>query len=274
MITDVHTHTKFSPDGIDDIFTMVSAAKSKGVKYYGISEHFDFDIKVDGLYVGDEDTPTYTPAEEYFSCARKIQKEEKDLTLLVGGEFGYTRNEAAATLYNELIEKYNPDFIVNSVHANGVSDYYFQKPYIGKNKKEAYGEYFSLVLKSLAPSYYYDIVGHLGYCSRFAPYEEKKIVYSDFSKEIDGILCGIIERDKILEVNSSTRGAGGVTLPDKDVIERYYLLGGRNISFASDAHKKENICFNRAEAVKILKEIGFTYIVVPVKRGARIKAPL
>lgn len=273
MITDVHTHTKFSPDGIDDIFTMVSAAKAAGVKYYGISEHFDFDLQVDGLYI-DEDYAPFTPAEEYFSCARKIQKEEKDLTLLVGGEFGYTVNEKAAPLYNELIEKYEPDFIVNSVHANGVSDYYFQKPFIGKNKKEAYGEYFSLVLKSLSPSYYFDTVGHFGYCSRFAPYEERKIVYSDFADEIDRILCGIIERDKILEVNSSVRGLAQLTLPDMDIVERYYLLGGRNISFASDAHEKENICFNRAAVVEKLKEIGFTYITVPVKRGVRVKAPL
>lgn len=273
MITDVHTHTKFSPDGVDDIFTMVSSAKAAGVKYYGISEHFDFDIKADGLYTGD-DYASYTPAEEYFSCARKIQAEENGLNLLVGGEFGYARSGAAAPLYNELIEKYNPDFIVNSVHANGASDYYYKKPYIGRNKKEAYGEYFSIVLKSLSPGYYYDTVGHLGYCSRFAPYEERKIVYSDFSREIDGILCGIIERDKILEVNSSVRGLEQLSLPDRDVIERYFSLGGRNISFASDAHRKENICYNRDKVVTMLKEIGFTYITIPIKRGVRVKAPL
>jgi len=262
IITDIHTHTTFSPDGEDDINVMISAAKAAGVKYYGIAEHFDFNLNF------------CASAEEYFPAARKIKEAEKDVCILVGAELGYAEGEASPRFYSSLIEKYNPDFIVNSVHSTEKGDYYYLAPYAGKNKKEAYGEYFSLVFKSLSAPYPYDIVGHLGYCSRYAPYEEKKIVYSDFSSEIDKILLKIIEKDKILEVNSSAAGSGGSFLPDRDILERYFSLGGRNISFSSDAHRREKICFGRSGAVKMLKEIGFKNIIVPVGGGKRISAPI
>jgi len=262
MITDIHTHTKFSPDGEDDIYAMVSAAKEKGVKYYGISEHFDYSLNF------------LTPAKDYFSCAFALKNREKDINLLVGGEFGYSEGNAAANYYSLLIKEYNPDFIVNSVHSTDKGDYYYQAPYFGKDKMAAYEEYFALVLNSLSVPYRYDIVGHIGYCSRYAPYSEKKIIYSDFALVIDKILKGIIERDKILEVNSSASGSGGDFLPDKDIIERYFKLGGRNISFASDAHRTLDICRNRDKAIALLKNVGFEYITVPLGDGERIKIPL
>ena len=49
LLTDVHTHTAFSPDGQDSIEKMLQKAKEKGMAYYGISEHFDYDYKVNGL---------------------------------------------------------------------------------------------------------------------------------------------------------------------------------------------------------------------------------
>lgn len=262
MLTDVHTHTSFSPDGTDDILTMVSAAKKAGVKYYGIAEHFDFALNF------------LTPAEEYFPAARDIQRSERDLSVLVGAEVGFEENEKSQKFYNRLIEKYSPDFIVNSVHSSGVNDYYYLTPYEKRNKKDVYREYFSLVLKSLSAPYRYDIVGHIGYCSRYAPYEDKKIIYSDFSYELDKILEKIIEKDKILEINSSAAGSGGDFLPDKDILERYFSLGGRNISFASDAHAKEKICFMRDRAIALLKEIGFTHITVPLSPEKRIKVEI
>ena len=54
------------------------------------------------------------------------------------------------------------------------------------------------------------------------------------NKEIDEILQVIIQKDKILEVNSSTKGMG-LSVTSEEILQRYYQLGGRKISFASDA---------------------------------------
>lgn len=262
MLTDIHTHTKFSPDGEGDIYAMLSAAKAAGVKYYGIAEHFDFDLSF------------LTSAKDYFPCARSLKEKEKDIALLAGCELGYSDKVGSAEYYEALIEEYKPDFIVNSVHSAGGEDYYYLKPYAGKDKKAAYEEYFALVLKSLSVPYRYDVVGHIGYCARYAPYAERKIVYSDFASAIDKILRGIIERDKILEVNSSASGSGGDFLPDTDILERYFALGGRNISYASDAHRAADICRGRNKIISALKKIGFEYLTVPLNETERINVPL
>ncbi len=272
-LTDVHTHTAFSPDGTDDIQTMVERAKALHISYYGISEHFDYDYKVNNLTFGGE-PPVYTDAEAYFSAARALQHKEKGNTLLVGGEFGITPNRAVVPLYRGIIERYRPDFIVNSVHTSPRADYYFfDLAFAGRGKEETYREYFRLVEESLDADYEYDIVGHLGYCSRYAPYADKKIRLGDFRDEIDRILKKIIDKGKILEINSSAKGAGSDFLPDEDILARYFALGGRDISFASDAHAAARIADKREQAVALLKDIGFTSLSVPCQ-WKKIKVPL
>ena len=43
LLTDMHTHSTFSHDGRDDLKTMLNCAVQKGIAFYGVSEHFDFD---------------------------------------------------------------------------------------------------------------------------------------------------------------------------------------------------------------------------------------
>ena len=81
----------------------------------------------------------------------------------------------------------------------------------------------------------------------------------------------IVAKDKILEVNTSARGAGSDFLPDRDVLERYYALGGRKVSFASDAHAVSRILYGREKVASVLREIGFPHITVPV-RGQHLPA--
>ncbi len=272
ILTDVHTHTKFSSDGKDDIFTMLAAAKALPLAYWGISEHFDYDYLVDGVLIDGKQLPL-TDAETYFTTARKLQAESKEVKILVGGEFGFTRNQAAYGLYHALIERYKPDFIVNSVHTNGARDFYEKAAYAGKDKMAVYGEYLALVRDSLDAPYPYDIVGHIGYPSRFAPYQDKALRYNDFAAQLDDILKTIIQKDKILELNSSVKGLDVPFLPAPDIAERYFALGGRNVSFASDAHGATRLADAREGVVARLKQIGFTYLTVPYK-GQKIKVEI
>lgn len=272
LLTDIHTHTSFSTDGKEDVFTMLKRARELKLGYWGISEHFDYDYYVDGISF-DGEPARYTDAESYFSTLRKLQSEVTDLCILAGGEFGFTRNKEVIKYYHALIERYKPDFIVNSVHTQGKYDWYEKAAFAGKTKKQAYLEYLSLVRDSLDAEYPYDIVGHLGYAARFAPYEDRKMEYSDFAEEIDDILKAIAAREKILEVNSSVKGMDTSFLPFVEILERYYELGGREVSYASDAHFGARLAAGREEVVATLKKIGFTCLTVPC-RGEKIKVEI
>lgn len=239
------------------------------MKYFGVSEHFDYDYNSIGLLINGK--PAFTDADGYFNEGRAIQnsmqKSGSETRLLLGCEFGFTDDETAVRKYFEIIEKYAPDFIVNSVHTCDGNDCYFQDYFVGKDKYTAYRGYLERVKESLSAPYRYDIVAHIGYVSRNAPYADPVIRYADYSELYDEIFNGIISHGKILEVNSSSRTAGSDFLPDSDALARYFELGGRKISFASDAHSTDRICDKREVVMRALKDIGFTAITVPTPEG-------
>ncbi len=267
-ITDVHNHSAYSCDGVSPLKDMFAVAKAKGVAFYGTVEHFDYDV----LIVQKKQRACGCDEEAYFHEARHLQEDYAGvMNVCVGAEFGFTHIPEALEAYKCTYEKYRPDFIVSSVHSlNGV-DYYFKKPFykdgVLRPKEEVYREYLSLVYGSIFTPYPVDIIGHIGYITRYAPYEDRAMRYQDYAAEFDGILKAIVAKDLILEVNSSNDGGVGLALPDTDVLRRYYELGGRRVSYASDAHDTDRIVKYRARTVELLKEIGFTHITVPMKEG-------
>ena len=248
---------------------MVKTAKAQKLRYCGVSEHFDLDEFSIRLYGGVIDI------EGYFSCARQLQSQynDKAFTLLVGGEFNYISDERVYEKFSRVSEQYHPDFVINSVHVVDGHECYRQDYFTGKQKEYAYSRYLEQVLKSLDAPYHYDIVGHIGYVSRNAPYEDRKIRYCDFPELYDAILLKIIQKSVILEVNSSSRGAVSEFLPDTDILRRYFELGGRKVSFGSDAHLTGRIGEKRELICAALKEIGFTHVTVP-DQGVHIELKL
>ena len=263
--TDIHTHTKFSADGRNSIEEMIAAAMQKGLAWYGISEHFNYDYDRLHLTIDGQEVP---PIDEraYFTRARELQKQLRGkLHLLVGAEFGYDNANSTLQRYIETEQKYSPDFVVNSVHTCLGMDCYFPHYCVGKSKEYAYNAYLYRVLESLDAPYRYDIVAHVGYCSRNATYPDPKLRYEDYADVLDEILKRIIARGKILEVNSSAKTAGSPFIPDTDILERYFELGGRMVSFASDAHDTTRIADRRDIVVAALKKVGFTQLTIPDK---------
>ena len=263
IYADIHTHTAFSPDGRSGIRDMIGSAINAGLKIYGVSEHFNYDydrleLEIDGQRVPpiDEDA--------YFSCIRMLQKEYAGkIRLLAGAEFGYDHDSRTQERYARAAEKYAPDFIINSIHTCLGMDCYFPHYCEGKSKAFAYNAYLYRVLESLDAPYPYDIVAHIGYCSRNATYPDPKLRYSEYCDVLDEILRRIIAKGKILEANTSSKTAGSPFIPDTDIFARYYELGGRMVSFASDAHDTTRVGEKREIVSAALKKIGFTHLTVP-----------
>lgn len=260
LLTDLHTHSKFSTDGKSPLVDMVLTAKSRGLRYYGVSEHFDLDDYSINLY-GTIDEKAY------FACARELQSQydDENFTFLAGGEFNYVSDERVCEKFSLISELYRPDFVVNSVHIVDGEECFRHEYFAGKQREYAYSRYLEQVLRSLDAPYKYDIVGHIGYVSRNAPYEDRRISYIDYADLYDAILTKIVQKNVILEVNSSSRGAASDFLPNTDVLRRYFELGGRKISFGSDAHWTQRIAEKRELVSTALKDVGFTHITIPNK---------
>ena len=72
MLTDIHTHSAFSADGETALAKMLARARSLGVAYYGVSEHFDYDYLAEGILAEGKPVPM-VDAPAYFAEARRLQ---------------------------------------------------------------------------------------------------------------------------------------------------------------------------------------------------------
>ncbi len=273
FLTDMHTHTyPSSHDGKNTLKEMLAAAQAKGIAFFGVSNHFDYDYdlsKVDegerkGLINGDE--------EEYFHDARHLQEDYAGvMNVLVGAEFGYASDPSVGGRYAATYEKYRPDYVINSVHGVDGRDFAFHA--FPQEEREVYEGYLRLVRKSLDAPYPYDIVGHIEYIVRYVPFEKREIAVEEYGALLDDILLTIIAKDKILEVNSASKKLPRLSLPSFAILSRYYELGGRKISYGSDAHTVARIGEKREELTAALQEMGFTHWTVPC-RGEHIKVEM
>lgn len=262
MRCDTHVHTRNSHDGKLPIATIVDLAKAQGLCYLATTDHLDYDFEY-----GKNRAPIKWPAlnlEEYqkeWQIAKSAldNDESNTLNLCFGVEASYDKSALAKQKYKETIAKYPFDVVINSVHCVDGYDVYFKMAFLFKRKKHVYKRYLETILESLDAPYPYDIVAHIGYIAHGAPYRNKTLKYADFPNEIDAILKGIIARGKAMEINFHHE-----MTPGRDIVERYYELGGRKISYGSDAHRGD-ICKNFDEACAMLKEIGFTHLSTFVK---------
>ncbi len=262
FLIDLHTHTTFSHDGKNTPSEMLETAYHKGISFFGISDHFDYDYD-ETLMTEEEYAKTRNGGvEEYFHTLRHLQEDyEGAMNVSVGAEFGFSVCEHTQKKYLALCEKYRPDYVINSVHGEFGRDYARTK-FIG-DKLEIYKSYLNLVRKSLDVPYPYDVVGHIGYVARYVPFEDKRFDLAECGKELDDIFLTIIQKNKILEVNTANKKLENKTMPSKVLLERYFQLGGRKICFGSDAHFVERVGDKWTETVEMLKSIGFTHFTVP-----------
>lgn len=270
FLTDMHTHSTYSFDGRSSLKDMLSRAQEVGLGFYGVSDHFNYDYVPSKFRAEDAEKLRDAIPEEYFGGGRRLQEDYAGvMNVLVGAELGYTDDVVAQKRYQALLDEFSPDYVINSVHCADGADY--ARYTFTADKNQVYGQYLGLIRRSLDAPYAYDIVGHIGYIARYVPFEDKS--FTGFEAQIDDILETIIKKDKILEVNSATKKLAQRTLPAENIVRRYYELGGRKVSFGSDAHDVTRIADKRAEIVEMLKKIGFTYIIVPC-RGEHIKVEI
>jgi len=162
------------------------------------------------------------------------------------------------------------DFVILSAHI--VDGYALGRPYFTHHttKERAYFQYLETVLASVTSFKNYDVVGHLGYICRYAPYKDRSMRLVDYPI-IEKILKTIIADGKGIEVNTSgLRTDLGYTLPTIDILKRYKELGGTVISLGSDSHVAENVGQDLDKGKELLKELGFEVVYhfehrIPVK---------
>lgn len=234
---DCHSHCNHSVDSPTPIDSMVEAAISKGMKYIAFTDHLDKDY----LYGNsiDKEIKQIDLSYHIADTLRAKNKYAGSIEIACGVECGFSVQSEQD--YKKLLNEYEFDLILNSVHSVNGMDCYHRQFFDGKDKHTAYKEYLLAVLDSVNAKYSYDVITHIGYVCRKAPYENKDMLYSEFGDILDKILSGIIDKGVSLELNSHNRGTDTPFLPYLSIVERYIQLGGSEFTFGSDAHRIDRV---------------------------------
>lgn len=250
---DCHTHSTFSLDGKENLEAMMTEARRKGLEYLATTEHCDMDYYRRGIDVPMLDVDAYL--EEHSRLKRALFN--GTIYYAAGVELGY--DPYAVDDYRAILDKYDFDVVINSVHLVDGDDVYYESYYNGRRKEDYYGDYFRTVRESLDVPYGYDVVGHIGYAMRYAPDKE---LDEESTGLVRDIFKRIIELDKTIELNSHVKLTGLGSVPTRKMLSIYRELGGENITFSSDAHLSARLADRYEEVSSAAKELGYKYYAI------------
>lgn len=245
---DYHVHSDISLDCAVSMADMAAAAQRAGIRELCFTQHIDLGMP-DGLDLT-------VDMDRYRTEFEQVRAQFPNINIRMGIEAGLDvrTKDAMPALLSGL------DYVVGSQHVVFGQDPYYQEIWDQYAQRDIYVEYLAETLRSIEACDFFDVLGHLGYVSKFCPYEDKLMRYSDFPDAIDAILRLLVERGKGLEVNTNGLYMTPDTMPEAPIIRRYRELGGEIVTIGSDAHRENVVGHAVPETLAALKRMGYRYI--------------
>lgn len=252
MIVDLHNHTKLCNHAEGEISEYIEKAIECNIKYFGFSEHAPMNF--DQRY-----RMSFEQMQGYEQSILEAKEHYKDkIEIFLGYEVDYLRGYMDERVLNAKV-----DYLIGSVHFInewGFDNPEFIKDYENQDIDEIWQKYFNAI-EEMAKSRLFDIVGHLDLIKIFKFMPKGNIV--DIAKNA---LLAIKDSGMSIEIN-----VAGFRKPIAEAYPSISLLGEIKklnipITFASDAHKPEQVGLFSDETIKIAKEVGFSECVIYRKR--------
>ncbi len=250
-LVDYHLHTNWSSDGKNSMEEMVKKAIEKDIKEVCLTDHFDL-------------WPDVEPFDysEYIVEYQKIKKTfGEKIKLRLGIELGISNQKLPE--FSEVVRKFPFDYVLASTHRVDNISPTFPKYFEGIKKIDAYLKYYEYMLESVKKFDDFDCWGHLDYVIRYGNFNENGFKYFELSDILDEIFKILISKGKGIEMNSSYRRMGKNEFhPSREILKRYFELGGEIVCFGSDAHRAEHIGSYVKEAYELLFSLGQKYLSI------------
>ena len=236
MLQDLHMHTIFS-DGKNTPEEMVQEAIRRGLDTVGISDHSS----------GDPCGMTLADSVRYRKeIARLKRKYAGQIRVLCGLERDYMTDDFA-----------DYDYTIGSVHWLSMPDgHHISIDWTAEKLRAGAGKYFGGDMIALAEAYYAtvsrvvevtrcDIIGHFDLVTKFIEvdpsFDLRDPRYVRAWQRAADIL---LQTGKTFEINTGAISRGYRTDPYPAAEIRQYIRDhGGEMILSSDAHQKENICF-------------------------------
>ena len=259
ILADQHVHSHHSGDSEERMEAVAERAIACGLTSLCFTEHEDFDYPA----VDDAEITAQTfllDAAGYRQEFLRIKDLYADrITLHFGVELGLQPIDTVVAENRRFLEASPFDFVIASTHVAGRRDPYYASFYEGRTEEEALHEIFAETLENIRIFDDFDVVGHLDYPIRYLPSGRGQLDLFASKGVLDEIFRLIIRRGQGLDLNTEQIRRGYDEMnPSLALLSRYRELGGRVITFGSDAHRAERVAgfFDRAES--IARKAGFT----------------
>ena len=246
---DFHMHCRFSTDSEAPPEAMCEAALARGLTEICFTDHQDLGFDDPAWFRFDP--------EAYFRELEAVRAAYAGrLKVRIGVELGLVPDDPRlAREAEELVRDYPWEFIIGSTHLIpvridgrvlyvdpadpaelGRSWYHFH------SARELMDVYYDTVLRNLEQFDLFHTLGHIDYMSRYTPGDLVPDRYEDHAGQIDRILQTAIRKGVAVEINTGGLYKGmGLTNPEERIIRRYLALGGRRLTWGSDAHRPEQV---------------------------------
>lgn len=271
ITADFHTHTHHSGDSDAPMEAMIESAIARGLSALCFTDHQDFDYPADHEPPGTFDLDAVSYREEFL--ALRAQYADR-ITLGFGVELGLM--PSCVQKNKDFVSAHPFDFVIGSVHiADGLDPYH--KEYLALMKerllsrgakqagtedieREAMHFYLTSMYDNLQRFDDFDVLGHLDLCNRYWGKGRTAYRFADHEELIDAILTLLVKKDKGLDCNTNLLWKSGADdmNPSAEILKRFHALGGKILTFGSDAHTPDHVadCFDKA--ADIAREAGFT----------------
>ena len=255
MIFDSHMHTKFSADSKMTAQEAIAKAEelNLGVVF---TEHFDYGVAADGKNF------TFDPS-AYMNEYKNLRGEK----IRLGVEVGLRKFARAAN--ENFLAQADFDLVIGSIHLVDDLDIYYPEFFANKDKATAYKKYFQQMAEEIAVADF-DVLGHIDYICRTAPYDNPEIDYATFAAEIDAVLKIVVERGKVLELNTRRFKNFRAVEELVPVYKKYRALGGRFVTIGSDAHKVAAVGNYFSRALDFVRELNLTPVTFSERKLEKI----
>lgn len=245
MLFDSHMHTVFSADSEMKAEDALNHAETLGLGLV-FTEHYD-----DGFFSGGLEF-SFSP-EDYWTAYEPLRGDR----LRLGVELGLTSENREAN--RAFLARAPFDLVIGSIHLVGGKDLYEQETFAGREKGEFYREYYRTMAEEAAAQEM-DVLGHIDYICRKAPFANPEVDYGSFREEIDAVLRILVERGIALELNTRRLGSRLALKELAPVYRRYHELGGSYVTLGSDAHNAEAIGAQFERAADFAEGMGLSIV--------------
>ncbi len=254
---DSHTHSDNSHDGHDSISMMCESVSTNNLIGFCVTDHYECNMP---------ENHSDTRLRDSIFEIRKAQAAFKNQIIITCGiELGQATH--ALDVAEGVLSNFTFDFVLGSLHnIRSTPDFCkldFHTLDIGKILTQYYEE-----MLELAHWGKFDSLSHMTYPLRYIEGIQKiPVDMKPYEELIREILKTVASQGKAIEINTSTIRQGlGATMPPLSYVKLFRELGGEYVTIGSDAHWAKDIGSNISDGMQLLKEAGYDYFTIFVKR--------